>query len=122
MQAYVIQKHHASHLHYDLRLEMNKVLKSWAIPKTPPARRGIKRLAIQVKDHPLGYEKFEGEITEGYGKGTVKIYDSGTYKLIKKTPKEIIIEINGKKLKGEYALIRTSYGAKPDKSWLFFKT
>ena len=144
---YVIQKHHASHLHYDLRLEMKGVLKSWAIPKTPPIKKGIKRLAIMTEDHPLGYEKFEGEIPEGqYGAGNVKIWDSGTYELKDaegdpfgnrdaKTPQaypetffkkmftegKIEIIIHGKKLKGNYVLIKTHYGSKPEKSWLFFK-
>lgn len=119
---YVIQKHNASHLHYDLRLEMNGVLKSWAIPKLPPKRKGLKRLAIEVEDHPLGYEKFEGIIPEGqYGAGSVEIWDSGTYSVIEKSEKVLTVNINGKKLNGEYCLVRTHYGAKPEKSWLFFR-
>jgi len=117
---YLIHEHHASHLHWDLRLEMDGVLKSWAVPKVPPREKNEKRLAIQVEDHPLGYAKFHGTIPEGnYGAGGVKIWDKGTYKLIEKNSKKIIIEIKGKKLKGKYCLIKTNYGNK--KSWLFFK-
>ncbi len=118
---YCIQEHHASHLHWDLRLEKDGVLKSWAIPKSPPTKKGIKRLAIQVEDHPLNYAKFQGEIKEGYGKGTVKIYDSGFYELKYWGPKKIEINIKGKKLKGNFVLIKTNYGSKPEKSWLFMK-
>jgi|TARA_B100001971_G_C18147455_1_gene513901 DNA ligase D-like protein (predicted 3'-phosphoesterase) len=119
---YCIQKHHASHLHWDLRLEMKGVLKSWAIPKTPPIKKGIKRLAIMTEDHPLGYEKFVGEIPEGqYGAGKVKIWDSGFYELKDKDKKIIEIIIHGKKLKGNYVLVKTHYGNKPEKSWLFMK-
>ena len=116
---YLIQEHHASHLHWDLRLEMNGVLKSWAVPKIPPQEKNEKRLAIQVEDHPLAYAKFHGTIPEGnYGAGEVKIWDKGNYELIEKTPTKIIIEIHGKKLKGKYCLIKTNYGKN---QWLFFK-
>ncbi|MEM1575732.1 MAG: DNA polymerase ligase N-terminal domain-containing protein [Nitrososphaerota archaeon] len=115
---YVIQKHAARHLHYDLRLEMNGVLKSWAIPKEPPISIGIKRLAVEVEDHPIEYANFEGIIPEGeYGAGKVEIWDKGTYKLIEREEDKIVIEINGKKLNGFYALIRM----KKSKNWLFFK-
>jgi DNA ligase D-like protein (predicted 3'-phosphoesterase) len=114
---FVIQKHKASHLHYDFRLEKDGVLKSWAIPKEPPDKEGIKRLAIQVEDHSLNYANFEGEITEGlYGAGQVKIWDRGDYIPLKFESKEIIFELKGKRLKGIYCLI----GLK-DKNWLFFK-
>jgi DNA ligase D-like protein (predicted 3'-phosphoesterase) len=117
---YLIQEHHATHLHWDLRLEMNGVLKSWAVPKIPPIEKNEKRLAIQVEDHPLAYAKFHGTIPEGnYGAGEVKIWDKGNYELIEKNSNKIIIEIYGKKLKGKYCLIKTNYGNK--KSWLFFK-
>lgn len=119
---FVIHEHHASHLHWDLRLEMDGVLKSWAVPKQPPLKKGLKRLAIQVEDHPYSYKDFEGTIPEGnYGAGTVKIWDNGTYNLIKKNKKEIEVEFYGKKVKGKYILIKTNYGSKPEKSWLFFK-
>ena len=120
---YTIQKHRASHLHYDLRLEMNGVLKSWAIPKEPPMEKRIKRLAVMTEDHPIGYEKFHGEIPKGeYGAGKVEIWDKGTYELKTSNSKKIEIIIHGKKLKGNYVLVKTNYGKKPEKSWLFFKT
>ena len=119
---FVVHKHHASHLHWDLRLEMNGTLKSWAVPKEPPKTKGVKRLAIHVEDHPLEYAKFKGTIPEGhYGAGKVEIWDKGNYELIDEDPKKIEIEMKGKKLKGKYVLIKTNYGAKPEKSWLFFK-
>ena len=115
---YVIQKHAATHLHYDLRLEMGGVLKSWAIPKEPPSALGIRRLAVQVEDHPVEYASFEGKIPEGeYGAGTVEIWDSGTYKLIDRKEDKLIVEINGNRLKGTYVLVRF----KDRKNWLFFK-
>ena len=117
---YVIQEHHASHHHYDLRLEMDGVLKSWAIPKEPPKEPGIKRLAVEVEDHPLGYEEFEGIIPEGfYGAGEVKIWDRGEYELLERSEDKILINIRGQKLNGRYCLVRFK-GDK--KNWLFFKT
>ncbi|MDP2673019.1 MAG: DNA polymerase ligase N-terminal domain-containing protein [Nanoarchaeota archaeon] len=122
MPKFVIHKHHASHLHWDLRLEMSGVLKSWAVPKEPSAKKGIKRLAIQVEDHDLSYADFHGEIKEGYGKGIVKIWDAGTYELISKDSKKIEFELKGKKLKGKFVLVKTNFGKQKEKSWLFFKT
>jgi DNA ligase D-like protein (predicted 3'-phosphoesterase) len=126
IKRYVIQEHDATNLHWDLRLEMDGVLKSWAVPKTPSAlkKKGVKRLAIQVSDHDLDYGDFEGEIKEGYGKGTVKIWDSGSYELLEKDKKKVEFKINGKKLSGKYVLIKTNYGNSPEqkeKNWLFFK-
>lgn len=117
---YVIQKHDASHLHYDLRLEFDGVLKSWAIPKEPPLKKGVKRLAVEVPDHEKNYANFEGEIKEGYGKGTVEIWDEGTYELIEKDDKKIVVNIFGKKLSGEYVLLNTKLGGKKE-NWLFLK-
>ena len=117
---YVIQEHNASHLHWDLRLEIEGVLKSWALPKQPPRRKHLKRLAISVEDHPLNYEKFEGEITEGYGKGSVKIWDFGTYELIDKNNERIEFEIFGKQLRGKYVLVNAKMGG-DKKNWLFMK-
>jgi len=120
MPIFVIHEHHARNLHWDLRLEMGGVLKSWALPKSPPRTEGIKRLAIQVNDHLRSYANFEGEIDEGYGKGIVKIWDKGKYRIEEKTPDKLVIEIEGKVLKGKYVLIRTKYHEK-DNSWIFFK-
>ncbi|RJS84666.1 3'-phosphoesterase [Candidatus Bathyarchaeota archaeon] len=115
---YVIQRHQATHLHWDLRLEMDGVLKSWAVPKEPPEERGVRRLAIMVEDHPIEYANFEGVIPEGqYGAGIVEIWDKGTYRLIDRKPNKIVFEINGKRLKGKYCLLRF----KGEKNWLFFK-
>jgi len=119
---YVIQRHKASHLHYDLRLEEEGVLKSWAIPKSPPEEAGIRRLAVQTEDHPLGYEDFEGIIPEGeYGAGTVETWDRGDYLPIEADAAKRIIEIKGKKIKGKYALIKLKPKNPDDKNWLFFK-
>jgi DNA ligase D-like protein (predicted 3'-phosphoesterase) len=115
---YVIQRQDASHLHYDLRLEMEGVLKSWAIPKEPPLKSGIKRLAVEVDDHPIEYAVFEGAIPEGeYGAGTVEMWDNGSYRLLEREDNKLAIDIKGKKLSGVYYLIRL----KDRNNWLFFK-
>ncbi len=114
---FVIQKHQATHLHYDFRLEMDGVLKSWAIPKEPPTKSGVRRLAVQVEDHALDYINFEGTIPEGmYGAGTVEIWDKGTYSLKNREENKIEFTLQGSKLKGDYVLIRFR-----NKNWLFFK-
>lgn len=119
---YVIQKHQASHLHFDLRLEEEGVLKSWAIPKIPPETEGLKRLAVRTEDHPLGYEEFEGVIPEGqYGAGTVKTWDKGMYVPLEATPSKRVFNIKGKKLHGIYCLIKLKAKDPEDKNWLFFK-
>ncbi|MEM4625400.1 MAG: DNA polymerase ligase N-terminal domain-containing protein [Candidatus Pacearchaeota archaeon] len=118
MPIFVIHEHSATKLHWDLRLEFQNVLKSWAVPKIPPTRAGIKRLAIQVEDHPLSYANFEGEIKEGYGKGTVKIWDSGEYYLEEEDDKKIVFILKGNKLRGKYVLLKTSFSKN---SWIFFK-
>jgi DNA ligase D-like protein (predicted 3'-phosphoesterase) len=115
---FVIQKHDATHLHYDFRLEMDGVLKSWAIPKEPPTEPSIKRLAMQVGDHELSYIDFEGTIPEGeYGAGKVEVWDKGTYTLKHRDPNKIMFTLHGQKLSGNYTLLRF----KEDKNWLFFK-
>lgn len=113
---YVIQEHDASHLHWDLRLELDGAAKSWAVPKRPVLEEGVKRLAIQVDDHDVDYMGFEGEIKEGYGAGTVIIWDSGTWKPESVSDKKIVAQISGKKLKGRYTLLNLK-----GKNWLFFK-
>lgn len=132
---FVIQKHDASRLHYDFRLEMNGVLKSWAIPKGPSTDPKVKRLAMMVEDHPYDYRNFEGIIPSGYGAGTVIVWDEGFYELPgakgkdkKAITKELLagihkgklhIVLKGKKVKGEYGLIK-AFG-KAENSWLLFK-
>lgn len=120
MPIFVVQKHHSFHLHWDFRLEMDGTLKSWAVPKEPPKEKNIKRLAIEVENHDLNYANFEGEIKEGYGKGTVQIWDKGKFKLIKKSDKEIEFELDGKKLNGKYILLKAKLGGEKN-NWLLFK-
>lgn len=123
---FVVQEHVASHLHYDFRLEMDGVLKSWVIPKGPSMNPKEKRLAILVEDHPYAYKDFEGAIPEGnYGAGTVIVWDNGSYTLEDGNTKESIKKghlsfvLNGKKLKGEFALARLKI--KQKNAWLLIK-
>jgi len=116
---YVIQEHHAKRLHWDLRFEIDNVLKSWALPKSPPQKEGEKRLAVQVDDHPLEYALFEGNIPEGnYGAGEVKIWDRGTFELSEEMDKKLVVNIKGNKLQGRYCLLHFKSN---EKNWLFFK-
>jgi DNA ligase D-like protein (predicted 3'-phosphoesterase) len=126
---YVIQKHHARTLHYDLRLEDDGVLKSWAVPKGPSLDPAEKHLAVAVEDHPLEYGDFEGSIPEGeYGAGTVIVWDRGTFEPVGEgeTFGEMLvrgaakIRISGEKLRGGFALVRTRWGGK-DNNWLLIK-
>ena len=121
MPIFVIHSHFARNHHWDLRLEINGTLKSWAVPKEPPRVSGVKRLAIQVENHPKSYAHFEGIIPEGsYGAGKVKIWDSGKYDLIEQGPNKILVKFHGKKLKGNYELIHARLGGN-EKGWLWFK-
>ncbi|HEX4262712.1 MAG TPA: non-homologous end-joining DNA ligase [Verrucomicrobiae bacterium] len=127
---FVVQKHDATRLHYDFRLEMDGVLKSWAVPKGFPASRGDRRLAVQVEDHPIGYAQFEGTIPEGnYGAGTVMVWDIGTYEVSGDDPLKALeggklhLTLHGKKLKGEWALVRMRPRERDDKpQWLLLKS
>lgn len=119
---FVVQEHHARALHYDFRLEIEGVLKSWAIPKTPPKTTGIKRLAMQTEDHPVDYINFSGTIPKGqYGAGRVSIWDKGNFELEKNKNDEVIVTLNGVKLKGKYILIKPKGSRFGKKAWLFFK-
>jgi len=116
---YLIQKHNATHLHYDMRLEMDGVLKSWALPKIPPIEKGVKRLAVQTEDHLVEYASFEGEISEGsYGAGVVEIWDKGTYTIEERENDKLVIHVKGKRLQGRFCLIKFKG---QQKNWLFFK-
>ncbi len=124
---FVIQKHDASHLHYDFRLAVDGVLKSWAIPKGPSTDPGVKRLAIMTEDHPLDYAGFEGTIPEGeYGAGTVMVWDTGEYKNLNEESVSkglenghIKVWLDGRKLKGGYALTLTR---PKQRHWIMVKT
>ena len=136
---FCVQKHLASHLHYDIRLEHNGVLLSWAVPKGPSLDPSVKRLAMQTEDHPFAYGEFEGVIPEGYGAGIVMLWDRGSWTpevddvdaAIKKG--DLKFTLNGYKLKGSWVLVRTSrlrqgyggrgerYGGENGRSWLLIK-
>jgi bifunctional non-homologous end joining protein LigD len=133
---FCVQKHLASHLHYDIRLEHHGVLLSWAVPKGPSLDPSIKRLAMQTEDHPFAYGEFEGVIPEGYGAGIVMLWDRGSW-----TPEvddvdaalkkgDLKFTLNGYKLKGSWVLVRTSgryagaresSGSGPSRTWLLIK-
>jgi bifunctional non-homologous end joining protein LigD len=131
--SFVVQRHKASRLHYDFRLEMEGVLKSWAVPKGPSMNPEDKRLAMMVEDHPYDYKDFKGVIPEGYGAGIVEIWDNGQYTDIENDDREIAekklraglkagnlkFTLFGKKLKGEFALVKIK--GKDDNAWLLIK-
>jgi bifunctional non-homologous end joining protein LigD len=133
--AFVIQKHAASHLHYDLRLELDGVMKSWAVPKGPSLDPSVKRLAMQVEDHPIEYNTFEGTIPKGeYGGGTVMLWDRGTYSYGGSDEVDPIeglrrgyakgdfkFGLNGKRLRGSWVLVRTRRDPKGRAQWLLIK-
>jgi bifunctional non-homologous end joining protein LigD len=131
--SFVVQRHKASRLHYDFRLEMGGVLKSWAVPKGPSLNPKDKRLAMMVEDHPYSYKDFKGVIPEGYGAGIVEIWDSGTYTDIEHSDRQTAekklkaafksgdfkFSLQGKKLKGEFVLVKIK--SDEDNVWLLIK-
>ncbi|MFT3683026.1 MAG: DNA polymerase ligase N-terminal domain-containing protein [Ferruginibacter sp.] len=131
--SFVVQRHKATSLHYDFRLEMDGVLKSWAVPKGPSMNPGDKRLAMMVEDHPYSYKDFKGIIPEGYGAGIVEIWDKGKYSDIENDDKadsekklktglkagNLKFTLHGKKLKGEFALVKIKGDQK--NAWLLIK-
>lgn len=132
--AFVIQKHAASHLHYDLRLELDGVMKSWAVPKGPSLDPSVKRLAMQVEDHPIEYNKFEGTIPKGeYGGGTVMLWDRGSYTYggTNPDPQEGLRQglekgdfkfiLKGRRLQGSWVLVRTRSESSGKPQWLLIK-
>lgn len=131
---YVIQKHAATHLHYDLRLELDGVMKSWAVPKGPSLDPAVKRLAMEVEDHPIEYNSFEGTIPKGeYGGGTVMLWDRGTYTYGGSDPEPIQglrrghekgdfkFVLHGKRLRGSWVLVRTRRDQGGRAQWLLIK-
>jgi len=127
---FVVQKHAASQLHYDFRLELDGVLKSWAVPKGIPTQHGDKRLAIRVEDHPLEYADFEGVIPAGnYGAGTVMLWDRGTFTVAGDNPRDALqqgkieLQLHGKKLKSDWTLVRMKgQEGRGKEPWLLIKT
>ena len=123
---FVIQKHDASSLHYDFRLQVGRVMRSWAVPKGPSTDPRDKRLAMQVEDHPMAWNEFEGVIGSGYGAGTVIVWDRGTYRPLTEGPFDEALDaghasfwLEGEKLRGGWSLRRTHEGSKP--KWLLIK-
>ena len=126
MPIFTVQQHAATTLHYDFRLEVDGVLRSWAVPKGPSMDPSVKRLAVQVDDHPLDYADFEGRLGPGYGEGAVIVWDKGDYQQLTDgdfgqalNNGHASFELHGQKLRGGFTLQRTSEGSKPQ--WLLIK-
>jgi DNA ligase D-like protein (predicted 3'-phosphoesterase) len=124
--SFVVQQHRASTLHYDFRLEVDGVLRSWAVPKGPSMNPADKRLAVEVEDHSMRWGEFEGKVGPGYGEGAVIVWDRGGYECLDDVPMTEALErgkasfrLEGEKLRGGFTLVRTSAGAKPQ--WLLIK-
>ena len=116
---YVVHRHHATRLHWDVRLEMRGILASWAVPNGPPLEAGKRRLAVHTEDHPIEYLTFHGVIPDGYGAGTMTIWDTGTYELIEEKPNEVKIRMKGERLDGEWVIVQTKQNEGRD--WLMIK-
>jgi bifunctional non-homologous end joining protein LigD len=117
---FVVQEHHATHLHYDLRFESDGVLRSWAVPKGVPEKPGERHLAVETEDHPLEYAGFEGTIPEGeYGAGEVKIWDSGIFEPLIWEKDKIEVVMKGDRLSGRYVLVK--FKRAREKDWLLFR-
>jgi DNA ligase D-like protein (predicted 3'-phosphoesterase) len=118
---YMVHDHHSQRHHFDLRLEFDGVLKSWAVPKGLAEEQGVKRLAMEVDDHALSYAPFEGTIPEGsYGAGKVDIWDRGTFQVLERADGKYTLQIRGKRIRGTYHLVRTTMGDS-GKNWLVFR-
>ena len=116
---YVVHRHHATRLHWDVRLEMRGVLVSFAVTQGPPLEAGKRRLAVHTEDHPLEYLTFHGVIPDGYGAGTMTIWDEGTYDLLKDSPNEYKVHFHGKRLEGEWVIVQTKQNEGRD--WLMMR-
>ena len=116
---YVVHRHHATRLHWDVRLELRGVLASWAVPNGPPLEAGKRRLAVHTEDHPIEYLTFHGVIPDGYGAGTMTIWDTGTYEMIEEKPNELKIRMKGRRLDGEWVIVQTRQNEGRD--WLMIK-
>ena len=116
---YVVHRHHATRLHWDVRLEMRGILASWAVPNGPPLEAGKRRLAVHTEDHPIEYLTFHGVIPDGYGAGTMTIWDTGTYELMEEKPNEVKIRMKGERLDGEWVIVQTKQNEGRD--WLMIK-
>ncbi|VVM06431.1 Multifunctional non-homologous end joining DNA repair protein LigD [Methylacidimicrobium cyclopophantes] len=117
---FVIQEHFARTHHFDFRLERNGVLKSWALPKGVPEEEGVRRLAVEVEDHPLSYAGFSGTIPHGqYGAGQVRVWDRGNYRAEEWEPDKITFELLGKRISGKFALIRLKRG--DGRNWILLR-
>ena len=116
---YVVHRHHATRLHWDVRLEMRGILASWAVPNGPPLEAGKRRLAVHTEDHPIEYLTFHGVIPDGYGAGTMTIWDTGTYELLEEKPNELKLRMKGRRLDGEWVIVQTKQNEGRD--WLMIK-
>jgi len=117
---FVIQEHHARSHHFDFRLELDGVFKSWAVPKGLPETSGVKRLAVQVEDHDLAFGSFEGSIPNGkYGAGTIQVWDSGEYELMEWSEKRIAFTLAGKRVAGKFVMVR--FNEADTSKWLLIR-